>query len=70
MKHRITSNATLFAGLAIATFTLFASWFIQQPNPLIHMEEMASFMVSGALSGVTVVAATLVGLGLVSRHQP
>jgi len=70
MKEVIAKkNKVLFIGLFAATFSLLASWGLQQPNPLFKMDTMESLVISGVLSAVTVVLATLVGLGLASHRD-
>jgi hypothetical protein len=68
MKTLMKKNVFLIVGLAIATASLLASWWIQQSDVL-KVDTMDSLAVSGSLSAVAVVFATFVGLGLASRRN-
>lgn len=68
MKTLMKKNAFLVIGLVIAAVSLLVSWGIQQSNGL-QMDTMDSLAVSGGLSAIGVVFATLVGLGLASRRD-
>jgi hypothetical protein len=68
MKTLMKKNVFLIVGLLIAAFSLLASWGIQQSDVL-RIDTMDSLAISGSLSAVAVVFATLVGLGLASRRD-